>query len=127
MLGRQRTGDESYVENLLRELRAARGDLRIAAVVRDAGGRAGRASRRSQLPATSQVVRMAVRLPRLLRRLKPDLAHFLHVVPPAYRGRAVLTVQDLSFETDGGLMGARDRPVLPHARAPVRPPRGAAC
>ncbi len=52
---------------------------------------------------------MAVRLPRLLRRLRPDLAHFLHVVPPAYRGPAVLTVQDLSFEADRGLMAARDR------------------
>jgi glycosyltransferase involved in cell wall biosynthesis len=52
---------------------------------------------------------MAVRLPLLLRRLRPALAHFLYVVPPGYRGRAVVTVQDLSFERHPELMGARDR------------------
>jgi glycosyltransferase involved in cell wall biosynthesis len=45
----------------------------------------------------------------VLRRLRPALAHFLHVVPPLYRGPAVLTVQDLSYERDPGLMPARDR------------------
>jgi alpha-1,3-rhamnosyl/mannosyltransferase len=52
---------------------------------------------------------MAFRLPRLLRRLRPALAHFLHVVPPAWRGPSVLTVQDLSFERFPELMGPRDR------------------
>ena len=108
VLGRQRTGDESYVENLLRELAPLADDLQLAAVTREptvvpAGIDA------IVLPARSQVTRMAVRLPRLLRRLRPALAHFLHVVPPAYRGPAVLTVQDLSFETDRSLMRPRDR------------------
>ena len=48
-------------------------------------------------------------LPRALRRLRPSLGHFLYVVPPAYRGPAVVTVQDLSFEWDPGLMSPRDR------------------
>ena len=36
VLGRGRTGDETYVANLLRALAASRGDLRIAAITRDA-------------------------------------------------------------------------------------------
>jgi glycosyltransferase involved in cell wall biosynthesis len=108
VLGRQRTGDESYVENLLRELAPLADDLRLAAVTREPGA-VPEGIEPIELPARSQVARMAVRLPRLLRRLRPALAHFLHVVPPAYRGPAVLTVQDLSFETDRSLMSRRDR------------------
>jgi glycosyltransferase involved in cell wall biosynthesis len=108
VLGRQRTGDESYVENLLRELAPLADDLRLAAVTRDP--RAVPAGiEPMELPAGSQVARMALWLPWRLRRERPALAHFLHVVPPLYRGRAVLTVQDLSFEADDTLMGARDR------------------
>ncbi len=108
VLGRQRTGDESYVENLLRELAPLAGDLRLAAVTRDPA-RVPEGIEPLLLPATSQVWRMAVALPRLLRRTRPALAHFLHVVPPLHRGRAVLTVQDLSYERDPDLMPARDR------------------
>jgi glycosyltransferase involved in cell wall biosynthesis len=108
VLGRQRTGDESYVENLLRELAALATDLRLAAVVRDPA-LVPPGIEPIALPATSQVARMLVRLPRLLHGLRPALAHFLHVVPPLYRGRSVVTVQDLSFEADRRLMGARDR------------------
>jgi glycosyltransferase involved in cell wall biosynthesis len=43
---------------------------------------------------------MALSLPRLLRRVRPALAHFLHVVPLRCPCQAVLTVQDLSFERD---------------------------
>ncbi len=63
---------------------------------------------------------MAYRLPRLLREPPPGLAHFLHVVPPLYRERSVLTVQDLSFEADRTLMGTRDRLMF---RTLVSPPR----
>jgi glycosyltransferase involved in cell wall biosynthesis len=108
VLGRQRTGDETYVENLLRELAALAPEFRLAAVARrpelvPAGIEA------LELPARSQPWRMAVSLPALLRRLRPALAHFLYVVPPLYRGPAVLTVQDLSFERHPELMSPRDR------------------
>ena len=124
VLGRQRTGDEAYVENLLRQLVPIAGDLRLAAVTRNPAA-VPEGIEPIELPATSQVARMAWRLPRLLRTLKPDLAHFLHVVPPLYRERSVLTVQDLSFETDRSLMGARDRlmfrtQVTPSARRAAR-------
>jgi glycosyltransferase involved in cell wall biosynthesis len=108
VLGRRRTGDESYVEALLRELPPLAGKERLAAVTRRPelvpdGAEA------VELPARSQVVRMAWRLPRLLRRLQPALAHFLYVVPPGYRGRAVVTVHDLSFEHMPEVMSLRDR------------------
>ncbi|HEU5213401.1 MAG TPA: glycosyltransferase family 1 protein [Gaiellaceae bacterium] len=117
VLGRRRTGDEAYVENLLRELVPIAGDLRIAAVTRKPGA-VPDGIEAVELPATSQATRMAWRLPRLLRELKPDVAHFLHVLPPLHRGPSVLTVQDLSFETDRKLMGARDRLIF---RTQVRP------
>jgi glycosyltransferase involved in cell wall biosynthesis len=108
VLGRQRTGDETYVRNLLRELEALQPPLELAAVTRrpDLVPPPVRAVR---LGARNQPLRMAVHLPLLLRRLQPALAHFLYVVPPAYRGPAVVTVQDLSFERHPELMGARDR------------------
>jgi glycosyltransferase involved in cell wall biosynthesis len=108
VLGRRRTGDETYVAELLRELPAFADGLRLAAVTRrpelvPEGVEA------VELRARSQPLRMAARLPLLLRRVRPALAHFLHVVPPAWRGPSVLTVQDLSFELFPELMGPVDR------------------
>src|SRR5207248_2754020 len=64
------------------------------------------------LPARIQELRMAVRVPLLLRRLRPALAHFLHSLPLALPCPAVLTVQDLSFERSSSLMGARERAIF---------------
>ena len=55
---------------------------------------------------------MAIRIPFLLRRLRPALAHFLHSLPLALPCPAVLTVQDLSFERDRSLMGARETAIF---------------
>ena len=52
---------------------------------------------------------MTLSFPRLLRRLHPDLAHFLYAIPPGYRGRSVVTVHDLSFEHLSDVMGFKDR------------------
>jgi alpha-1,3-rhamnosyl/mannosyltransferase len=111
VLGRARTGDETYVANLLRELPAVAPDLRFAAVTRHPelvpdGVEA--------IPLTTrlQEVRMAWTLPRLLRRLGPQLAHFQYALPLGFRGRSVVTLHDLSFETDPGLMGKVDRVVF---------------
>src|SRR5207249_3694689 len=70
VLGRNRTGEETYVLNLLRQLPAVAPDLRFAAVTRrpelvPEGVEA------IELPARSQELRMAWSLPRLLRRLQP--------------------------------------------------------
>jgi glycosyltransferase involved in cell wall biosynthesis len=108
VLGRQRTGEETYVQNLLRELPRAAPDLRFAAVTRHPelvpdGVEA------IELPAGSQELRMAWSLPRLLRRLRPQLAHFQHALPLRFSGRAVVTLHDLHFEYDPEVMGLADR------------------
>jgi glycosyltransferase involved in cell wall biosynthesis len=108
VLGRRRTGDETYAAALLRELVPIADEERIVAITRRPelvpdGIEAYR------LPARSQVARMAFGLPRALSRLRPALAHFNYVLPLTYRGAAVVTVHDLSFESDPGLMSSRDR------------------
>jgi glycosyltransferase involved in cell wall biosynthesis len=108
VLGRQRTGDETYVENLLRELPAAAPDLRFAAVTRFPE-RVPEAVEALELPAGSQELRMAWRLPRLLREIRPRLGHYQHAVPLRTLGASVLTVHDLSFEREPELMPRRDR------------------
>jgi glycosyltransferase involved in cell wall biosynthesis len=107
-LGRQRTGDETYIAGLLGALPAVADGLRFAAVTR----------RPELVPpgvepltlaARSQELRVAFALPRLLRRMRPALAHFLHVVPPWCPCPAVLTIQDLSFERDPSVLRPWER------------------
>jgi alpha-1,3-rhamnosyl/mannosyltransferase len=113
VLGRERTGDETYVLNLLRELAplAERTGLRIAAVTRrpelvpdgiEALRQAGR----------PQELRMAWSLPRLLRRTRAALVHTQYALPLGCPCPAVVTVHDLSFERDPGLMPGKDRAVF---------------
>ena len=108
VLGRRRTGDETYVSALLAELTKLAHGLRLAAVTRRPelvpdGVEA------VPLDADSQIVRMSVGMPRLLRRLGPRLAHFQHVVAPWCPCPAVVTIHDLSFERHPELMSRRDR------------------
>lgn len=112
VLGRQRTGDETYVRSLLRELAdAAPTDLRLAAITRRPDLVPG-GIEAIELPAKHQVARMAVAVPRLLRRLEPALVHFQHALPLAATRPAVVTVHDLSFERDPSVMSWRDRTVF---------------
>jgi glycosyltransferase involved in cell wall biosynthesis len=108
VLGRHRTGDETYIRELLRALPGVAPELRLAAVTRDPS-LVPRGIEPLELRARSQELRMAWRLPRLLRRVRPELAHFLHVIPPGCPCPAVLTIQDLSFERDPSLMQAWER------------------
>ena len=55
---------------------------------------------------------MAWSLPRLLRRLRPALAHFQHALPARCPCPAVVTVHDLSFEREPTLMPLWDRLVF---------------
>jgi glycosyltransferase involved in cell wall biosynthesis len=111
VLGRQRTGDETYVENLLRALPAAAPELRFAAVTRHPE-RVPDGIEALELPAASQELRMAWSLPRLLRRVRPRLGHYQHALPLRPVGATVLTVHDLSFERDPALMPFKDRLVF---------------
>jgi glycosyltransferase involved in cell wall biosynthesis len=112
VLGRHRTGDETYVLNLLRRLPVLAGnEFRFAALTR----------RPDLVPdgieaveahARFQELRMAWTVPRALRRLRPALAHFQHALPLGWGGPMVVTVHDLSFERDSAAMGRRDRAIF---------------
>ena len=107
VLGRRRTGDETYVRELLRELPRVAEDLRIAAIARDPS-LVPEGVEPIVLRTRSQELRMAVRVPTLLRRLQPGLAHFVHSLPLHCPVPAVLTVQDLSWERDPSVFGRWD-------------------
>jgi glycosyltransferase involved in cell wall biosynthesis len=111
VLGRNRTGDETYVVNLLRELPAVADGLRLAAVTRRPD-LVPPGVEPIELPARIQELRMAIGLPRLLRRLRPALAHFQHALPLALPCPAVVTIHDLSFARDRTLMGRKDRMIF---------------
>jgi glycosyltransferase involved in cell wall biosynthesis len=106
VLGRQRTGDETYVAALLRELRDVPEEVFAVTRRPDLVPEGVEAL---ELPARSQLTRMSFGLPRLLRRLRPDLAHFLYAIPPSYRGTSVVTIHDLSFEYLPDVMSRKDR------------------
>jgi glycosyltransferase involved in cell wall biosynthesis len=108
VLGRNRTGEETYVLNLLRQLPIVAPDLRFAAVARNPALVPDGVEAVS-LPARFQETRMAWSLPRLLRQLDPQVAHFQHALPLGYHGRSVVTVHDLHFEHDPTVMGRLDR------------------
>ena len=112
VLGRMRTGDETYVLNLLRELPplAAAAGIRIAAVTRRPelvpdGVEALR------LVTPIQELRMAWALPRLLRRVGAALVHTQYALPLG-RCPGVVTIHDLSFELDATLLRRKDRLVF---------------
>ena len=123
VLGRRRTGDETYVRNLLRTLPepAAEAGLDIAAVTRHPE-LVPDGVLPVLLPARSQELRMAWTLPRTLRRLGAALVHTQYALPFRCPCPAVVTIHDLSFEH--GLMGRRDRLVF--ARVVPRAARTAA-
>ena len=113
VLGRQRTGDETYVRNLLRELPplVAEAGIRLAAVTRSPelvpdGVEA------VSLHSRVQELRMAWALPRLLRRSGAALVHTQYAVPLRCPCPAVVTIHDLSFERDRAHMGLKDRLVF---------------
>lgn len=116
VLGRHRTGDETYVRALLEALGRDAGGLRVGAVVRRAA-LAPVGVEPVVLPGANQAARLAWRLPRRLEAAGPGLAHVHYVLPPAYRGRAVVTVHDLSFvrlpELEDRLAGLALRTLVP--------------
>ena len=110
VLGRRRTGDETYAENLLRELAplAPAAGIRLAAVTRHPE-LVPQGVEPVHLPAGSQELRMAWSLPRLLGRLRPELGHFQHALPLRCPCPAVVTVQDVSYARGRSLMPLADR------------------
>ena len=113
VLGRRRTGDETYVRNLLTELAqlAPSAGLRIAAVTRrpdlvpDGIESIG-------LTTSIQEVRMGWTLPRELRDHRAALAHTQYALPLRAPCPCVVTVHDLSFVRRPEVMGRKDRLVF---------------
>ena len=116
VLGRRRTGDETYVRNLLRGLAPLVPDagIRIAAVTR-APALVPDGIEAVELRTPSQELRMTLMLPRLLRGLEAALGHFQYALPLVLPCPAVVTIHDLSFERDPSLMGRKDRLVFRQA------------
>jgi glycosyltransferase involved in cell wall biosynthesis len=113
VLGRQRTGDETYALNLLRELGplAAKGGVRLVAVTRRPD-LVPDGVEPYELPARWQELRMAWTLPRALRQLGADLAHTQHALPLRPPCPCIVTIHDLSFARDPSLMGIKDRTIF---------------
>ncbi|MEO5634463.1 glycosyltransferase family 1 protein [Gaiella sp.] len=113
VLGRNRTGDEKYVLNLLRELPvpAAAAGLRIAAVTRHPE-LVPDGVEPIELGTRSQELRMSWTLPRLLRSEEAALVHTQYALPLRLPCPAVVTIHDLSFERDATLMSRRDRHIF---------------
>jgi glycosyltransferase involved in cell wall biosynthesis len=112
VLGRERTGDETYVRGLLRELPATMGDtFRLAALTRRPDLVPGGVEP-VEIVTGRQELRMAWSVPRMLRRLRPALAHFQHALPLRCPCPAVITIHDLSFERDATVMSRADRAIF---------------
>jgi alpha-1,3-rhamnosyl/mannosyltransferase len=113
VLGRQRTGDETYALNLLRELGplATEAGIRLVAITRRPD-LVPPGVEPLALAAHVQELRMAWSLPRALRRLGADLCHTQHAVPLRAPCPCVVTVHDLSFEREPKLMSRKDRLVF---------------
>ena len=113
VLGRQRTGDETYALNLLRELGtlATEAAIRLVATTRRPD-LVPPGVESLELSTRSQEFRMAWSLPRALRRLDADLCHTQYALPLRAPCPCVMTVHDLSFERDPGLMSRKDRIVF---------------
>jgi glycosyltransferase involved in cell wall biosynthesis len=112
VLGRRRTGDETYVANLLRCLAplAPAAGLRIAAVTRDAA-LVPAGIEPLELSTSLQELRMAWTLPRLLRRVGASLVHTQYALPLRAPCPGVVTIHDVSYE-DPALMPRRERVVF---------------
>jgi glycosyltransferase involved in cell wall biosynthesis len=114
-VGRARTGDESYVINLLRALPEAAPDLAFAASLRDPLDMPEDVPapvRRLALAVASPYRRIPFALPRLARHERASLLHVQYFVAPRLHLPTVVTVHDLSFTRSPELFGRRDRLLL---------------
>jgi glycosyltransferase involved in cell wall biosynthesis len=113
VLGRERTGDETYMRNLLRGLvtPASTAGLRLVAVTRSPD-LVPDGIEAVALRTRSQELRMAWTFPRLLRRLEADLVHTQYALPLRCPCPAVVTIHDLSFERDTTAMKPLERAIF---------------
>lgn len=114
VLGRRRTGDESYLASLMRGLQAIDQDNEYMVCVRDEDAAASlfpgltRFEFRAVRPR-SIWFRHAMGLPWMLRRKPVDLFHVQYFVPPLMPCPSVVTIHDLSFVVRPDFFTPRDR------------------
>ena len=97
-LGRSQTGNETYVRELVRELRLL-SELDIVATVEDGQlpqGILAPPVRIRRVPRNG-LGRLAV-LSLLSRQVRADITHAIYFLPPLVRGASVVTIHDISFE-----------------------------
>lgn len=96
-IGLRKSGNESYVSNLLAAMAGLNADVEILAYVATPG-----AARRLSAMAVRQVSpnplrRLGWDLPKLVRRDRPDVLHVQYTAPPACPVPLVVSVHDVSF------------------------------
>ena len=97
-LGRSQTGNETYVRELVRELRLMP-ELDIIAAVEDGQVSQGILAppvhvRRVPRNGFGRLAALSV----LSRQVQADITHAIYFLPPAVRGASVVTIHDISFE-----------------------------
>ena len=100
-LGTQSGGNETFYRQLLNGLAEDKSDNQYDLFYTHAAalsqGSDDRRFRFAKIP-TNPIVRIGVTLPRLLRKIRPDVVHCQYVLPPLTRARSVLTIHDLAHE-----------------------------
>jgi glycosyltransferase involved in cell wall biosynthesis len=114
VLGRRRTGEESYVAGLLEGLGGLDLPFRVVAYVRSAAAlppaaTAGGVVEAAELAVGSNYARIGAALPRRLHRDRPALHHGNYVLPPGLPCPAVVTVHDASWARLADSMPRADR------------------
>jgi glycosyltransferase involved in cell wall biosynthesis len=112
VVGRQRTGDETYTVNLLRELPHVAPDLDLACSLRDPSALPADVDARVArlaLPVASAFRRIPRAFPQLASRAGASLVHVQYFVASRLPCPAVVTVHDLSFARAPELLRTRDR------------------
>ena len=110
VLGRRRGGEETMVRGLLEGLGSLDLPFRVLAYVREAAALepCGRVTPVT-VPVGSNYARVAIALPRQLRRDRPALHHGNYILPPRLPCPGVLTVSDCSWAHLGESMPVADR------------------
>jgi glycosyltransferase involved in cell wall biosynthesis len=97
-IGQRKTGNETYVRNLIREL-SDRRDPDLEYVFYHLEGVETPPWRgQSRVVAGNPLVRIPLSFPLALRRDRVDVAHFQYVMPPVSPCRSVVVIHDISYE-----------------------------
>ena len=108
VLGRRRTGDETYIRGLLTGLAARPDGFDVRAATRRVDLVPSGITPVATGVGGGQLRRLAWGLPRALRRSGADLLHGNYFVPVGWRGTSVVTVHDVSFARHHDFMPMHD-------------------